>query len=201
MLLSARTESNQRCAKGTPSMNTSPQAGVHRRRPPGPPFTRDALQEDRHLRPAAPNTRPCVLLASGARGPSSSQSPLYSGRPSVGIRHVASLRLLSPPNPLRWALAGPPIKYLRCTDTAYSGIAVAAGQWMGTSVLCAKFPIPLSRYSSLPRCKAKAYRPPDHRRTQQVGKREAVWDRSSGLQILMAAGPGGPRVGECTVKI
>ena len=42
-------------------------------------------------------------------GSSSSQSPLYSGRPSVGIRHVASLPLLSPPNPLRWALAGAPI--------------------------------------------------------------------------------------------
>ena len=53
VLLSARAESNQwprppslaplgqftlRCAKGTPSMNTSPQAGVHRRRPPGPPI-------------------------------------------------------------------------------------------------------------------------------------------------------------------
>ena len=38
VFLSARTERNQRCAKGTPSMNTSPQAGVHRRRPPGPPI-------------------------------------------------------------------------------------------------------------------------------------------------------------------
>ncbi len=27
----------------------------------------------------------------------------------MGIRHVASLLLLSPPNPLRWALAGTPI--------------------------------------------------------------------------------------------
>ena len=44
------------------------------------------------------------------RGTSSSQSPLYSGRLSVGIRNVATLLLLSPPNPLRWALAGPPIK-------------------------------------------------------------------------------------------
>ena len=42
-------------------------------------------------------------------GSSLSQSPLYSGRPLVGIRHVASLLLLSPPNPLRWALAGAPI--------------------------------------------------------------------------------------------
>ena len=140
MFLSARTERNQRCAKGAPSMNTSPKAGVHRRRPPGPPATGDALLEDRHLRPAAPNTRPCVLLAPGTQAPSSSQSPLYSGRPSVGIRHVASLLLLSPPNPLRWALAGTPIKCLRCTDTAYIGGAVAAGQWMGASVLCAVFP-------------------------------------------------------------
>ena len=53
--------------------------------------------------------------------------------------------------------------------------------------------IPLSRCSSCRR-KVKARRPPDHRRTQQVGRQEAVCDRSSGLQILMAAGPGGPRV-------
>ena len=102
-------------------------AGAHRRRPPGPPATGDALQEDRHLRPAAPKTRLCVLLAPGTQAPSSSQSPLYSRRPSVGIRHVASLLLLSPPNPLRWALAGTPIKCLRCTDTAYPGKTVAAG--------------------------------------------------------------------------
>ena len=63
----------------------------------------------------------------GPLGPSSSQSPLYSGRPSVGIRHAAPLLLLSPPNPLRWALAGTPIKCLRCTDTAYLGKTVAAG--------------------------------------------------------------------------
>ena len=49
-------------------------------------------------------TRSVILLASGTQAPSSSQSPLYSGRPSVGIRHAAPLRLLSPPNPLRWAL-------------------------------------------------------------------------------------------------
>ena len=140
-----------------------------------------------------------ILLASGALAPSSSQSPLYSGRPSVGIRHVASLRLLSPPNPLRWALAGTPIKYLRCTDTAYSGIAVAAGQW--DVCVSALRHIPLSRCSRCPCCKVRAYGPPDHRRTQQVGKQEAVCDRSSGLQILMAAGHSGPRVGECTVKI
>ena len=118
-------------------------AGAHRRRPPGPPATGDALLGNWHLRPAAPNTRPCALLASGTQAPSSSQSPLYSGRPSMGIRHVASLLLLSPPNPLRWALAGTPIKCPRCTDTACSGIAVAAG-------------------------------PPDHRRTKQVGRHQAV---------------------------
>ena len=42
------------------------------------------------------------------RPTSSSQSPLYSGRPSMGIRHGAPLLLLSPPNPLRWASAGTP---------------------------------------------------------------------------------------------
>ena len=45
-----------------------------------------------------------------ATSPSSSQSPLYSGRPSMGIRHTAPLLLLSPPNPLRWASAGTPIR-------------------------------------------------------------------------------------------
>ena len=67
------------------------------------------------------------LLAPEAQAPSSSQSPLYSGRPSMGIRHVAPLLLLSPPNPLRWALAGTPIKCLRCTNTAWPGITVAGG--------------------------------------------------------------------------
>ena len=94
---------------------------------PRPLATGDALLRIWHLRPAAPNTRPCVFLASGTQAPSSSQSPLYSGRPSVGIRHAAPLRLLSPPNPLRWALAGTLIKYLRCTDTAWLDITVAAG--------------------------------------------------------------------------
>ncbi len=40
-----------------------------------------------------------LLTAAAAAHPSSTQSPLCSGRPSVGIRHFASLRLLSPPNP------------------------------------------------------------------------------------------------------
>ena len=114
--------------------------------PPGPPFTGDAILRIWHLRPAAPNTRPCVFLASGTQAPSSSQSPLYSGRPSVGIRHAAPLRLHSPPNPLRWALAGTLIKYLRCTDTAWLDITVAAGL-------------------------------PDHRRTKQVGRYQAVYVR------------------------
>ena len=80
------------------------------------------------------------------RGTSSSQSPLYSGRLSVGIRNVATLLLLSPPNPLRWALAGTPIKCLCCTDTAYAGKTVAVG-------------------------------PPDHHRTKQVGRHQAVYVR------------------------
>ena len=113
---------------------------------PRPLATGDALLRIWHLRPAAPNTRPCVFLASGTQAPSSSQSPLYSGRPSVGIRHAAPLRLLSPPNPLRWALAGTLIKYLRCTDTAWLDITVAAGL-------------------------------PDHRRTKQVGRYQAVYVR------------------------
>ena len=102
-------------------------AGVHRRRP---------------LDPRLRGTPSCFLgnfirrtklgqadsSCLGPQGPSSSQSPLYSGRPSVGIRHAAPLLLLSSPNPLRWALAGTPIKCLRCTSTAYSGITVAAWQ-------------------------------------------------------------------------
>ena len=55
--------------------------------------------EHNTLRPSCP----------GPLGPLLSQSPLYSGRPSVGIRHASPLLLLSPPNPLRWALAGTPI--------------------------------------------------------------------------------------------
>ena len=43
------------------------------------------------------------------RARSSSQSPLCSGHPSMGIRHGAPLLLLSPPAPLRWAPAGAPI--------------------------------------------------------------------------------------------
>ena len=46
-------------------------------------------------------------MPSGAR--SSSQSPLCSGHPSVGIRHGAPLLLLSPPDPLCWDPAGAPI--------------------------------------------------------------------------------------------
>ena len=36
--------------------------------------------------------------------------------------------------------------------------------------------------------------------TKQEGTQEAVCDRSSGLQILMAAGPSGPGKEEYTVK-
>ena len=36
---------------------------------PQTPITGDALLEDWHLRPVAPNTRPCVLLASAHWGP------------------------------------------------------------------------------------------------------------------------------------
>ena len=68
MLLSARTESNQRCAKGTPSMNTSPQAGVHRRRPPGPPYYGGRPPEKLLYPPGGPKTRSVLLLASAHWG-------------------------------------------------------------------------------------------------------------------------------------
>ena len=51
--------SGKRLAKGGRSQSPHPQT----------PITRVALLEDRHLRPAVPNTRPCVLLASGALAP------------------------------------------------------------------------------------------------------------------------------------
>ena len=124
-----RTESNQRTA-GAAFDERLRAAGAHRRLAPDPGY----------------GGRPPVLLGTFIRRASSSQSPLYSGCPSVGIRHAAPLLLLSPPNPLRWALAGPPIKCPRCTGTAYSGITVAAGQLPGG----------------------------DHRRTKQVGRHQAV---------------------------
>ena len=127
MLLSARTESNQRCAKGCVSDERLRAAGVQSRPTPWTPITGDALLRIWHLRPAAPNHNILHPSCRGPLGPSSSQSPLYSGRPSVGIRHAAPLLLLSPPNPLRWALAGTPIKCLRCTNTAWPGITVAGG--------------------------------------------------------------------------
>mgnify|MGYP000117219334 FL=1 len=43
-----------------------------------------------------------------ATSPSSSQSPLPSGRPCVGIPPSAPLLLLSPTDPLRWARLGAP---------------------------------------------------------------------------------------------
>ena len=41
----------------------------------------------------------------------------------------------------------------------------------------------------------------DHRRTKQVGRYQAVCDRSRHSQILMAKGPCGPSKEGCTVKI
>ena len=82
-------------------------AGAHSHLSPGPPVT--GAGPFGPLLPSGGLNFDCAPLYSRATGPSSSQSPLYSGRPSVGIRHVASLLLLSPPNPLRWALAGAPI--------------------------------------------------------------------------------------------
>ena len=68
MFLSARTESTQRCAKGTPAMNTSPQAGVHRRRPPGPPYYGGRPPEKLLYPPGGPKTRSVLLLASAHWG-------------------------------------------------------------------------------------------------------------------------------------
>ena len=80
---------------------------------PRPPIMGDAILEDRHLRPAAPKTRPCVLLASA-----------------------------------HWGLLGGNLKYLGCTDTAYTGKARIAGQSLGHL--------------------------PDDCRTKQVGTHQAV---------------------------
>ena len=88
------------------------------------PFTGDALLRIWHLRPAALNTRPCVLLASGTQAPKALK---------IG-------------------------KSLRCTDTAYPGKAVAVG-------------------------------PPDHHRTKQVGRHQAVLDRTAEAENLGMVGP------------
>ena len=82
-------------------------AGAHSHLSPGPPVT-GAGHFGWSIIPGGQN-QDLFSSYSRATGSSSSQSPLYSGRPLVGIRHVASLLLLSPPNPLRWALAGAPI--------------------------------------------------------------------------------------------
>ena len=159
LFLFACPKRNKKCTKGVAPTNASPQAGVHSHHTPGP-----------RLRGT-----PSCFLGNFIRRASSSQSPLYSGCPSVGIRHAAPLLLLSPPNPLRWALAGTPIKCLRCTSTACSGKTVAAGQ--------------LQMYLS------------DHRRTKQVGRHQAVYVRIIYSQILMEEGPCGPGVKGRTVQI
>ena len=46
------------------------------------------------------------LPGNSAMSPASSQSPLRSGHPGVGVPRCAPLLLLSPRDPLRWALAG-----------------------------------------------------------------------------------------------
>ena len=115
-------------------------AGAHSHLSPGPPITGDSLLEDRHLRPAAPNTRPCVLLA-----------PAHGGLSGQKLRSVRAVQ--TPPT-----LAKP---------------------WQ------------LGKY----RC------PTDHRRTKQVGRHQAVRNRSSSLQILLAERPCGLRVGRKQVLI
>ena len=91
---------------------------------PRPLLRGDALLRIWHLRPAALNTRPCVLLASGTQAPKALK---------IG-------------------------KSLRCTDTAYPGKAVAVG-------------------------------PPDHHRTKQVGRHQAVLDRTAEAENLGMVGP------------
>ena len=111
---------------GPPSMSAFAERALKVAPPPGPPFAWDACLVFMAESYRRTKSEWLAFLASGTQAPSSSQSPLYSGRPSMGIRPVASLLLLSPPNPLRWALAGTPIKCLRCTDIAYSGKTRAA---------------------------------------------------------------------------
>ena len=53
---------------GTPSMNTSPQAGVHRRRPPGPPYYGGRPPEKLLYPPGGPKTRSVLLLATAHWG-------------------------------------------------------------------------------------------------------------------------------------
>ena len=43
--------------------------------------------------------------------------------------------------------------------------------------------------------------PPDHRRTEQVGRHQAACNRNISLQILMAKGPSGPRIGRKQILI
>ena len=50
------------------------EGSAHRRLTPKPPITGDALLDDGHLHPAAPNTRPCVLFASGTQAPAGAKS-------------------------------------------------------------------------------------------------------------------------------
>ena len=139
MCLSERSERHERIAGGWLPVSAFAERALTVILPPDP-----QLRET-----------PSCFLGNFIRRASSSQSPLYSGCPSVGIRHAAPLLLLSPPNPLRWALAGTPIKCLRCTSTACSGKTVAAGQ--------------LQMYLS------------DHHRTKQVGMQEAVYVRMEAL--------------------
>ena len=191
LFLFACPKRNQKCTKGVAPTNASPQAGVHSHHTPGPRLRGPpSCFLGNFIRRAKSEQADSSCL--GPLGPSSSQSPLYSGRPSVGIRHIAPLLLpipsvpsghlplirgvgLSPPNPLCWALAGTPIKCLRCTSTAYSGITVAVGQL---------------RMHLL-----------NYRRTKQVGMQEAVYVRITYSQILMEEGPCGPGVKGCTVQI
>ena len=91
---------------------------------------------------------------------------------------VMSLPCSSSPHQIRFAglWRGPRLSICAVRTPPTPAKPWQLGNGMYASVLCAKFPIPLSRYSC-PLCKVRVYDPPDHRRTQQVGKQEAVYGR------------------------
>ena len=109
--------------------------------------------------------RPPVFLGTFIRRASSSQSPLYSGRPSMGIRHAAPLLLLPPPNPLRWASAGTPIMrfFLPREHRPLPGQKFR-------SIRAVRTPPSLAE----PRWLGSCWRQSDHRRTKQAGTHQAV---------------------------
>ena len=94
---------NQKCPGGMSPVNASRNAGVHSRPTPRPPFTGDALLEDRLLRPAAPKTRPCLLHA-----------PAHWGLPRLKLAAFCAER--TPPSAVKlWWLGSCRVPDHRCT--------------------------------------------------------------------------------------